>query len=496
MEDNDIRGFLDGNYKYGGSNQPTQIHVRVGRRPHRPLYGETELFRVLQRWDPLDLPPRAQVIEARLELFVEPGPGSDSAVNVKLYEVRKDWNPGRGGVEENNAPPARVGEVWWNDIGYGIRSWALPGVGFSSDDHPGADTGGMPLAEARYAPGDEKVVLGSDRLTAYIGGQVAADAPLLFLLKASDYDEDVIGHLLQLYSANHGDNRNLARRPRLVIEWSSPAEVQTATWDVAVEYGRWHVFPPMTVGPGRRLATTFVASPESHEPTIQARGGHGDESPKWTSQLDRIDPSWEWLQLRVLAAQDPLVLGEEFEASLRDTWVITGPPEDQEVPWIFLSPTGRRHDIPAQYAGSHEWRVRFVPDELGPWRYYWTQTFIPEPYQSAVGEFDVIGGSLENVQLQLKEFDRRIRGLTRRQLQGQKQSLMMQFARLERAAMRHMTPEDFASTTGEALRQALNSVRQTLSEGPVPQPGRWEPEYPPDWESDRRNRPRAADSVP
>lgn len=496
MEDNDIRGFLDGNYKYGGSNQPTQIHVRVGRRPHRPTYGETELFRVLQRWDPLDLPPRARITEARLELFVEPGPGSDSAINVKLYEVRKDWNPGRGGMEENNSPPARVGEVWWNDIGYGVESWALPGVGFSSDDHPDADTGAMPLAEAAYAPGDERLVLRSDRLAAYIGGQVAADDPLLFLLKASDYDEDVIGHLVHFYSANHGDDRNLARRPRLVIEWESPAEVETLTWDVAVEYGRSYPLPRITVGSGQRLAATFVASPESLEPTIEARGGNGDQSTEWAVQRGRIDPSWEWLQLRVLAAHDPLVLGEAFEASLRDTWVISGPPEDQEVPWTFLSPTGRRHEVPAEYVGSHEWQVRFEPDELGPWRYYWTQAFILEPYRSAVGDFDVIGGSLDNVLLQLRELDRRMQELTGRQMQAQRPSLMAQFSRLERAAMQHMTPEAFASSTGRALRRALNRVRETLSGGPVPQPDRWEPEYPPDWASDLEDQSRATDSIP
>ncbi len=39
MEDNDLRGFLDGYFKYDW-NQPTQIHVRLGRRSRAPYYGE------------------------------------------------------------------------------------------------------------------------------------------------------------------------------------------------------------------------------------------------------------------------------------------------------------------------------------------------------------------------------------------------------------------------------------------------------------------------
>ena len=70
MEDNDVRGFLDGNYKFGW-NQPGQIHFRIGRRKQSDVYGEFELFRVVQRWDPIDLPPLAEVKDVRLDLAVE-----------------------------------------------------------------------------------------------------------------------------------------------------------------------------------------------------------------------------------------------------------------------------------------------------------------------------------------------------------------------------------------------------------------------------------------
>ena len=45
MDDNDLRGFLDGRFQYGW-NQPSQVHVRLGRRHSSPRYGETELFRL------------------------------------------------------------------------------------------------------------------------------------------------------------------------------------------------------------------------------------------------------------------------------------------------------------------------------------------------------------------------------------------------------------------------------------------------------------------
>ncbi len=95
MEDNDLRGYLDGNFKWGW-NQVGQIHVRVGRRARGPAFGEYELFRLVQRWDGMALPPAVHIHQARLRLGVEEGP--PFSVTVYLYEVKKDWNPGGGGI--------------------------------------------------------------------------------------------------------------------------------------------------------------------------------------------------------------------------------------------------------------------------------------------------------------------------------------------------------------------------------------------------------------
>lgn len=43
MKDNDIRGFLDGAFKWGW-NQPDQIHVRIGRRGRRLHTASTSCF--------------------------------------------------------------------------------------------------------------------------------------------------------------------------------------------------------------------------------------------------------------------------------------------------------------------------------------------------------------------------------------------------------------------------------------------------------------------
>ena len=139
MTDNDIRGFLDGGFIWGW-NQATQIHVRLGRNGEfsRPMYGEVELSRVLQRWDGITLPPDSEISTCRLTLQVEEGP--EGPLRLFVYAVARDWRPGSGGEDGNNVSVPKPGEVWWRDAAYGEVPWGLPGVGFASDAHPEADT--------------------------------------------------------------------------------------------------------------------------------------------------------------------------------------------------------------------------------------------------------------------------------------------------------------------------------------------------------------------
>ncbi len=190
MEDNDLRGFLDGRFKFAW-NQPSQIHVRLGRVNERSKFGEWELFRFVQRWVDVWLPPQSRVTQARIELTIEEGINQE--LELFLYDVHKDWNPGNGGVQGDNLSLPARGEVWWNEAGHETRAWGLPGAGFSSDQHPEADTGLTPLARAIYRPGDPSIVFQGTRLTTYVDERIQLGRPLLFLFKLSDYLEDIPG---------------------------------------------------------------------------------------------------------------------------------------------------------------------------------------------------------------------------------------------------------------------------------------------------------------
>ncbi len=366
MEDNDLRGFLDGGFLHGW-NQPGQIHVRVGRRGKNPVFGEYELFRILQRWDDLELPSHAHVVQGKLRLMVEQGP--PFKLSILLYEVKKDWQPGAGGKARDNTSPPQNGDVWWNDVAYQRQAWALPGAGFASDVHAGTDTAAMPMAAARYRPGSTTLTFTSAALTHYISTRLQQQQPLLFLLKLADHQEDYPGSLLSLYSGNHGDNRNVQRRPHLLLEWESAAESQHMTQNVWLEYGRSHLIPRMRTEGAQFFAVSFAPTPGYAAPVLEVRGGKTDEDIPWHRVVGPLRADWNWLDVRLTAVIDPIVLGEAFTAELRDTWVRTQPPEQQDVLWTFTSPLGQSYSVRAAYQGDYQWRVRFHPPELGRWRY-------------------------------------------------------------------------------------------------------------------------------
>lgn len=466
MKDNDIRGFLDGAFKWGW-NQPDQIHVRIGRRGEAPAYGEYELFRVLHRWSGIELPPGTVVDRARLILTVEKGPSHP--VRVLLYAVKKDWNPGNGGVERNSTSPPLPGEVWWNDAGFEERPWGLPGAGFASDTHPEADTDAMPLAETVYRPGDAVVELSSVQLARYATQRIREGLPLLLLLKLADADEDVPGSVLTVYSGEHGATRDLGRRPRLELGWRSSAEKRSKVYGIHLEHGRSLTLPrmPAEVG-GSHFYIEFDVEPGYADPVIEVRGGAGDAASPWQRAGAPIHSEWEWLEVRLTAAVEPVILGEAFTAELRDTWVRTGPPAEQRVVWTFISPTGIRHDVLAQYVGDNTWKVEFVPDELGRWHYEWSQQFTEEGYRSAVLPFDVLLGSREGAVIQVERFAGMLEQTRPTPGSPEHWRAMVQFARLERAAMQFETPETFPSDEGLMLRKLLGRCRAILGNGPPP----------------------------
>jgi len=479
MEDNDIRGFLDGRCVHPW-NQPGQIHVRVGRLRRGPNLGEWEIFRILQRWAGLGLPADARVSEARLVLTVErgvdPAHGVDREMDVFLYNVLRDWNPGGGGKKGNNSSPAAAGEVWWNETGHGESQWGLPGAGFASDTHPEADTPAMPLAVARYRPGVGIVSFSSRRLDAYVESRARTGAPLLFLVKLSDYLEDAAGSVMSFYSANQGDDENTARRPRLEVEWVPGPSAQWQEEEILLEHARTLVLPQLeVVGPGT-LALSFEREEVGEMPVLQVRPRDGDRESRWSPFP--FPGRWETSspQVRIQALRNPILMGSPFTARFRDTWVRTGPPDEQEVPWIFEAPSGRRHRVFARFQGDFTWRVEFFPDEPGRWTYQWSQQFLTTTFHSAPANFDVVPGDRKNALRALDALEERARSST--QHPGRERMLAFSTAlnRIVRGLMRTQTPEDFrldVEDPGEIGRR-LDQARHSLGGKPLPRESRLE----------------------
>ena len=486
MQDNDLRGFLDGNFKYGW-NQPGQTHVRVGRRDRAARYGEYELFRVLQRWDGIELPESSTVRRAALRIAVESGP--ESPVRVMLYEVKHDWNPGAGGIRRDHVSPPATGEVWWNDLAYGERPWNLPAVGYASDD-PDGDTAAMPLAEYRYLPGSDAVHFESDALAQYVTRRVENGLPLLFLVKLADYHEDRPGSRLELWSAEHGDRANPVRRPRLTLDWESGRELRTVRRRVFLEYGRRWAMPRVDVSGASQAAVTLRPDGGSTPGTVERRLDSDVDSTKWGTPVGALElGASRWLDVRVLAARNPVYLGDAFTSELRDSWIRSAAPAEQVVPWVFVAPSGRRREIVATHLGDGGYGIEFRPDEIGPWTYSWSHRFDEATVRSAPGRFDVIGGDLHHVLTALDALEADLGRIEPERLRELRDGWMIRFMRLERAAMAAATPAEHRGDTGARLRQRLNGVRALLDE-PAPETIPLVPAEPPDWQSDRPQRVR------
>ena len=465
MEDNDLRGFVDGRY-VAAWNQPKQSHVRLGRKPTSwARHGDCELFRVLQRWDGLWLPAGSTVSSARLELEVERG--VDRELEVLLYEVHRNWIPGDGGLlRNNNSAPAR-GEVWWNEAGRETGTWGLPGANFASDAHPDADTPLSPLALADYRPGAASISFESRELASYVQTRIAERRPLLFLLKLSDYLEDIPGTSIDVYSANHGDSRNTARRPRLVLKWNGAQETARFERHVLLEHGRSVELPRIESEATAGVAVSFVPENGKEQPTIFMRGDdHEGDTTEWINSDFPREIGWSSVEVRLDACVDPVTFGREFETEIRDTWVTTGTPEQQDVPCTFISPSGQEHVVLGEYVGDSRWQIRFLPEELGRWRYQWSQHFTKRPYHSSIGLFDVIPGDRASVLHALERLTERMETSEFPPGRQRARVFSSEFNRLLRAVIGHETPESFplsrSEPDGGEVGLRLDEVREIM----------------------------------
>ena len=467
VEDVDLRGFLDGRFFYGW-NQPTQGHFRIGRRPTTPRWGETELFRAVFRWDGLGLPPDSRIRRAALDFQVEKPVKRD--LDVMLYSVLPEFEPGQGGVEENSTSPPKPGEVWWGAARHEERPWSHPGVGFASETHEAADTPATALAQARLPAQGMEFRFTSGELTQYVEARVREGLAPQFLVKVADVQEDERGTWLHVWGVNEGDLRNTRRRPVLDLRWSAEGESAALDRHVILEHGRVLELPPQRRAGARHVAASFEAEEGFEAPTLQVRGIQEGEPGPWQTVLGPIPlpEAWDAWQVRAVAATDPVELGSPFVDGVFDTWVVTAPPEAQTVAWTFVSPSGEIHEVDAAYDGDWHWTASITPWELGRWHYRWSHAFTKRGWESSEGSFDVValepGTVARGLDALLERIEREAPESSDRDLSP----LAEEFWRLERAALASHTPEAWAAPGGRAIFDRLTAVRVALSDRKVP----------------------------
>jgi hypothetical protein len=470
LADNDLRGFLDGRFA-APWNQAEQSYTRVGRFRHRmrppPRYGEDELFRTLHRWTAIDLPAGSRIHDARLILHTHSPLTRDTL--IYLYAVRRDWSPGRGGVRGDNVSVPNTGEVWWGDARFEEEEWSLPGAGFGMDGHPEADTGAQPLAMARGPAGTVLLEFGGRRLVTYAEQQLDKEHPLLFLLKASDQAEDQsTGSLVKLLSGEYGHVDGTERRPLLQLEWSPPHGADCQKEEVFLEYGREARIGPLGMTEGARLWASFAPAQGFEKPTLQYRvvaPGEDPEPEGWRPLAGPLAVAGQ-IEVRILAARNPIVLGQPYSARFRDTWVVSAPAEDQRLEWDVTSPTGDARRIEAIYEGAFTWKLSFLPDEIGRWKARWRHRFGGAEELGPDEVFDVIGPDLQVVLEGLHALRENAEGAA--SSPDDLERALGRLLHLERAGMRALAPETFRAAAGRELRTALDRTREALCGASLP----------------------------
>jgi len=404
MEDVELRGFLDGTVKFE-RNVATQYHVRVGCEGSKPDRGRYEVMRLLQRWDTTALPPSAQVRGARLVLCQEDIAGFPHRhplrwpVDFYLYAVKKPWNPGRGGSRRDNVSSPEPGDAWWLEAKAGELKWAEAGCGFGADNDAQADRKQHPLASCRLGSVDEDLIFSGSRLARHIEKAAQEGSGLDLLIAAGPADEALPGSTRAFYSAEFGDDLNPQRRPRLEVEWCSPA--------------RWVEEHPFVLGPGETIAfrpqsgtvlpepatlcaSVDVDSVSGMAPAADVLGWNVSNAPESAGLLPLAVPllgsPGRGFEIRLSTALHPIAAGDEVSIRILETWMPSvRRPEELAVPFWFTAPSGRKLAHAAVHEGDFLYACRFRPDEMGVWSYAWTtrpdRRFRP---QTGGGRFTVV----------------------------------------------------------------------------------------------------------
>ena len=270
--------------------EPSRPDPHARRAPtQQSRYGETELYRTLQRWDGIQLPAGVEVSSARLQITVEKGPRR--AVDVMLYEVHKDWEPGKGGTQNDNTSPPRPGEVWWGEAGHATQPWGLPGVGFASERHPRPTLPSWPWLKLATSPTlASRIALWSSRVRPWRitcrnrGGGASRCGSWS---RCSDAAEDEPGTQLDLYSANVGDEHHRDWRPRLELSWSAPGHRAQGQRSIHLENGPLYSDRAVAVEKGRASCGELRAiEPQTAKcRRFKSEAGGATESPRGKARL-------------------------------------------------------------------------------------------------------------------------------------------------------------------------------------------------------------------
>ncbi len=389
--DTEIRGFLDGSAKFR-RNVATQYHVRIGCEASKPVNGRYEVMRLLQRWDLGSLPSSAKVESVTLTLVQEDirqFPHRNpliSPVDFFVYEVKKSWGAGRGGVNLDNQSEPEPGDAWWLDAKLGELPWTRPGCGFASDSDPTADRGAEPLAHARLEDPTAPLVFSGPRLAAHIERLAAAGKPLEVIVKASDEMEARPGSIRAFYSREHGDDLNPVKRPSLAIVWTAPT----------LEAVR----RPFVLKPGQALAfrpAFRIAQPEGS--TLHASISLDAPHPL----VPAVDVSED---IRILSDAHAVRAGEMIAISILETWAPdVAQSLDLRVELQLTAPSGRTLDLLARLSPPFTYTCEQSPDELGVWRYAWRT--LPDrrfPAHTGQGCFTVVRGEGDSCAAALRGF--------------------------------------------------------------------------------------------
>lgn len=462
MQDNDLRGFLDGTFKKAWA-QVTQNHTRVGRRANDPAYGEHELFRTIQKWEAITPPSSGILQDIELKISVESGHTSE--VIIYLYSVNKTWVPGSGGVLRNNLSVPNKGEVWWLEKSYKEELWALPGVGFASNSHPNADTPATPLAFYHYKPGEKQISFKSTQLKNYASSQISNKKPLHFLIRLESQTEDTPGIKLQFYSGDYSHEHTKNIRPSIIATWALLNVTNEHVHSLILPQGeKLNFSTPIKNTINKQILVDFKSTNCKTPIYIRENNGSPWRSLPRNIKLENDDGNFE-----LISGFNPTALNKHFQATIHDTWITSNPPDQQQVFWHFRSPSGNIQTVKSEYKGDYDWKVNFLFDEPGLWHYWWTAEFTDKPYTSNSTKITVYVESIVDVITMLEKLKHEIiqAGITDKDTLHFRST--RKFNALERSLMSMLTPEQYQSPDFKSSRILLNSIRELMSGEPIPE---------------------------